>query len=68
MHSACSNSKIRKQTPPDLLDCCISVKMQGVFSLNPVGTSKKQLAYFNSEVRQFDGLTERELWLTLAKL
>lgn len=68
MHSVCSNSKIRKQTPPDLLDCFISVKMKGVFSLNPAGTSKKQLVYFSSGVRQFDGLTERELWLTLAKL
>lgn len=66
MHSAYSKSKIRKLTPPDLLDCCVSVKTQGYFSWNPAGTSKQQLTYFSSEVRKFDGLTERELWLTLA--
>lgn len=43
MHYACSKSKIRKQTPPDLLDCCISVKTQGFFSLNPAGTSNSNL-------------------------
>lgn len=56
----------KKTDSPDLLDCCVSVKKQGYFSWNPAGTSKQQLTYFSSEVMKFDGLTERELWLTLA--
>lgn len=51
-HTACSKSKIRTQTPPDLLEGCASVKTQWYFSLNPAGTSKQQLTFSNSEVRQ----------------
>lgn len=52
MHTACSKSKIRTQTPPDLLEGWASVKTQWYFSLNPVGTSKQQLTFSNSGVRQ----------------